>query len=61
MALGGARRLLEPAGIPPALASGQPDEALILGDAPTDAAIGAFVQALARHRNFARESDPPIV
>ncbi len=57
LAPGDGTRLLEAAGIPATLPSGKPDPALFTGDAdPTD-----FADALARHRDFGRESDPPRV
>ena len=58
--VGEASALLERAGIPPALPSGQPDPGLILARDHADAVDG-FIAALARHRHFERESDPPIV
>ena len=58
--VGEASALLERAGIPPALPSGQPDPGLIHARDHADAVDG-FIAALARHRHFERESDPPIV
>jgi catalase len=58
MALGGASALLERANIPAALPSSDPDSGLLVG--PT-ATVDAFVAALAAHRHFARETDPPRV
>ncbi len=62
MVLGAAAALLAQASVPPTLPDGSPDPALI--GAETDdltPAIDAFKQALASHRSFARETDPPIV
>ncbi len=49
-------QLLEAAGIP----AGEPDTGLIAATDP-DAASDAFVAALAKHRHFDRETDPPRV
>ncbi|HEV7730780.1 MAG TPA: catalase [Candidatus Binatia bacterium] len=57
LAPGDGRNLLEAAGIPPTLPSGEPDPALFVGKADP----GDFAEALARHRDFGRESDPPRV
>jgi catalase len=60
--LGAAQQLLGPAGIPAALASGEADPGLLqFEDANTDEALSEFVAALAMHRHFERETDPPRV
>ena len=63
LALGESGQLLEKAGIPRTLPSGAEDVALILADQPEDAhaALKRFMQALGSHRNFGRDSDPPLV
>ncbi len=62
LVLGAAARLLETAAIPRALPSGKPDPGLIVADAGhVDQAIEAFTAALAAHRHFGRETDPPRV
>jgi catalase len=60
LALGAGEGLLRACGIDAALPGGEPDPGLILG---TDKSPGtdAFVAAIARHRHFAREADPPRV
>jgi catalase len=59
---GSAAALLEAAGIPPRLDSGDPDPGLIQVDASeVEAGLVAFVEALGRHRHFERETDPPRV
>ena len=60
LAVGASDQLLTACGIDPALPDGQPDPGVI---ATTDAstATDAFVAAIAKHRHFARETDPPRV
>jgi catalase len=60
LALGAGAQLLDACAIEAALPDGQPDPGLIIasqGRAATD----DFVAAIARHRHFARETDPPRV
>ncbi len=59
LALGGADALLRAAGIPTTLPDGAADPGLIVDG--TGAGADAFVKALAEHRHFARETDPPRV
>jgi catalase len=56
--LGEARTLLERAGVPLRLPDGGEDPTLVVGDA---GGLDAFLRALAGPRNFARETDPPLV
>jgi catalase len=56
LALGGGADLLVKAMIPPALPDGSADPALLI-----DGSLDAFKEALASHRSFARETDPPMV
>ena len=62
LAVGAGTALLGKAGIPPKLPDGSDDPALI-GTDPTDLAdaLVAFKSALAGHRVFDRETDPPLV
>jgi catalase len=61
LAWGAASALLAKAGIPQTLPSGAPDPGLLLG-APDERAMGkAFLELLAKHRQFDREVDPPFV
>jgi catalase len=54
--------LVENAGVPARLESGEPDPGLLLlEEGETDEAITQFIAALARHRHFEREIDPPGV
>ena len=60
--LDGASVLLDKAGIPPALASGDSDPGLMrVDDSDLEEGMAAFVAALTQHRNFERETDPPRV
>jgi catalase len=66
LVLDGGQDLLSAAGVPDQLPNGRPDPAIILledGDASTidDAVVKRFLDALAQHRSFARETDPPAV
>jgi catalase len=62
MLMGEARTLLAKANIPAKLPSGEEDPGLLLvEDDRADKAVTAFAQALAQHRHFARETDPPRV
>jgi catalase len=60
--LGPARALLEKAGIPAEPEAGEGDSGLLQSeDDATEAGVAAFIAALAQHRHFARETDPPRV
>jgi catalase len=61
LAIGPATELLAKANIPLRLPGGKSDPGLLLADAINDAGREAFVAALARHRHFERETDPPMV
>jgi len=60
LAMGASGTLLASCGIEAALPNGQPDPGLLAG---TDTAtlIDDFVRAIAKHRHFDRETDPPRV
>jgi len=62
LVLGAGARLLQEAGIHRARPSGQPDKGLIVG-APGKAVsvADAFIKAIAAHRHYERETDPPAV
>jgi len=59
LAFGGAAAILRAAGIPETLPDGTADPGLVV-DA-TGAGPDVFIAALAKHRHFARETDPPRV
>jgi catalase len=64
LVFGGARQLLGQAGLPLSLdkAQAQGGTGLIVADEGGEqAAVDAFLQALAKHRHFGREMDPPLV
>jgi len=62
LAVGSGRTLLDKADIPPSLVDGSVDPGLVDTSSDTLAeAISTFKAALASHRSFGRESDPPKV
>lgn len=62
LAFGTGSDLLSKAMVPQKLPDGSADPGLIMGDpANADAALDAFKTALAGHRVFARETDPPRI
>ncbi|MDB5889201.1 MAG: Catalase [Polaromonas sp.] len=62
LALGASSMLLEKAGIPAALITGEKDEGLIIATAKQSTqASKAFIKALSQHRIPERETDPPMV
>ena len=62
LALGAGRTFVENAGVPARLPSGDGDPGVLLfEDEETKAALPAFVAAIAKHRHFQRQMDPPPV
>ena len=62
LALGAGTDLVENAGIAAKLADGSDDPGLLLdGDGDVKKSLARFEQAIAKHRHFAREMDPPQV
>jgi catalase len=60
LAAGASGQLLAACGIETALPNGQPDSGVIT-TADLGTATDGFIAAIARHRHFARETDPPRV
>jgi catalase len=60
LAVGAGAQLLDACGIDAALPNGRPDPGVLVG-ADAAAMSDAFVAAIAAHRHFARETDPPRV
>jgi catalase len=62
LALGASSALLEAAGVFPTLPDGGPDPGVLCCDSSVLAdGLEAFTAAIVRHREWSRESDPPIV
>jgi catalase len=60
--MGAADSLLDVTGISDTLQSGEEDVGLMqFDDDERETALAAFVRALAAHRHFARETDPPRI
>jgi catalase len=59
LVLGASSRLLKEAKISSTLPSGKADPGLFTSAG--DGAVNAFVASLATHRQFARETDPPLI
>jgi catalase len=60
LALGESTELLTACGIEPTLPGGQSDPGLIIAEGAARAA-DAFVAAIAKHRHFQRETNPPRI
>jgi catalase len=60
LVLGAASDFVENAGVPKRLPDGNDDPGLIFAD-DVDDGLDAFVAAIAKHRHFERETDPPII
>jgi len=60
LAVGSAGLMLEAQGIDGLLADGSPDPGVLMADDAADG-VNRFIAALARHRHFERETDPPVV
>ena len=61
LALGDAKALVENAGVSTQLESGEPDPGMLLLDGEAQEALPRFIEAIAKHRHFEREMDPPAV
>ena len=60
LVLGAGSQLLDACGIDTSLPDGSPDPGLVVAS-DAAAASGGFIDAIAKHRHFARETDPPRV
>ena len=62
LAVGNGRELLERAGVATAGGKGKEVPGLLLAEpARMEAGLESFIKAIAAHRHFARESDPPTL
>ncbi|HUR41966.1 MAG TPA: catalase, partial [Verrucomicrobiae bacterium] len=61
LAIGASSALLEAAGASVTLPDGKPDPGVVLAKSASKDAIARLVAAIARHRHFEREIDPPPV
>jgi catalase len=61
LALGASSSLLEGAGASKMLPDGSEDPGVIAGEEDDEQAIASFIEALAQHRHWVRETDPPMV
>ncbi len=62
LALGDGAALVADSGVPARLASGEPDPGLLIGeDDAAQSMLPGFIKAIAKHRHFEREMDPPGV
>jgi catalase len=62
LVFGASVRLLDQAGVPAAPGDDKPDLGLVIsGKGGIAASVDAFIQGIAMHRHFARETDPPQV
>jgi catalase len=60
LALGAGADLVENAGAPPVLASGEGDPGMLVGrQAAAGDMLPAFIGAIGRHRHYERQMDPP--
>jgi catalase len=61
LVLGHGLELLAAAGIPPKLPNGEPDPGLMQIPVQDRAPLERFIAAVAMHRHFERQVDPPVV
>jgi catalase len=61
LALGDGAALLEACGITPASPTGELDPGLIVATTDATDSVDAFIAAVAKHRHYQRETDPPRV
>jgi len=61
LAVGEGVQLLKACGVPLTLPGGDPDPGLVISKTGSTQANATFVEAIAAHRHFARETDPPRI
>jgi catalase len=62
LVLGAGQDLVENAGVPLTLSNGDPDPGLLqFPDDQVESALEQFITAIAKHRHFARQMDPPPI
>jgi catalase len=62
LVLGAGQDLVENAGVPLTLSNGDPDPGLLqFPDHQVESALEQFITAIAKHRHFARQMDPPPI
>jgi catalase len=61
LAIGASSALLDKAGIEPQLPSGGDDPGVLRAASGDAVDAEAFIAAMAKHRHFVRETDPPLV
>jgi catalase len=61
LAIGAGASLIDMAGLPVDLPSGEPDPGLMAVEQASDDEVNAFCEAIARHRVYERETDPPRI
>jgi len=62
LALGASSELLDGAGASRNMANGSPDPGIVVGDSGNaDSVAAEFIAAMAMHRHWPRETDPPMV
>jgi catalase len=60
LAVGAGKLLIDAAKLPPSLPNGKPDPGLLVVVTP-DQGTKLFIAAIAKHRHFERQTDPPRV
>ena len=61
LALGESAAILDKAGIPASLPGGGGDPGVIRANAGETSTLDAFIGAIAGHRVYQRETDPPVI
>jgi len=61
LSIGASDQLLTACGIDATPPNGQPDRGLIVTSDAGSESVAGFIEAIAKHRHFGRETDPPRV